>query len=201
MRQQFILLHNNHVNPYKPYSVGKFIENIITKCIPVASIVQAHPALIDSPTPCPRRCREAHCVCAQEWQRDPHRRDKRTGLRNITNQLVGFSGRRYVTLCQSDFRWYWRFSPLSSMHLKPPPPGQKRQKEEWENYWYIGMFGGMLFAAVGMYYKPDTRYASIHHVELVCVDHLWSNSIHNWALKEAKRRMEEKGESVEYKPS
>lgn len=27
------------------------------------------------------------------------------------------------------------------------------------------------------------------------------NSIHTWALKEAKRRMEEKGESVEYKPS
>ncbi|KAI0067725.1 hypothetical protein BV25DRAFT_1876391 [Artomyces pyxidatus] len=64
---------------------------------------------------------------------------------------------------------------------KPLPPGQKRVKEDWENLWYIGMFGGMGLAAVLLYYKPDT-------------------SIQTWALKEAKARMEARGEKVEYKP-
>ena len=31
-------------------------------------------------------------------------------------------------------------------------------KEDWENIWYIGMFGTMAFAGVMLYYKPDTRY-------------------------------------------
>jgi len=46
-----------------------------------------------------------------------------------------------------------------SLPDQPLPPGQKRVKEEWENIWYIGMFGTMAFAAVMLYYKPDTRYA------------------------------------------
>jgi hypothetical protein len=51
-----------------------------------------------------------------------------------------------------------RFHPnLLSPSPKPPPPGQKRQKEEWENVWYIGMFGTMAVATVLLYYKPDTR--------------------------------------------
>jgi hypothetical protein len=41
--------------------------------------------------------------------------------------------------------------------FKPPPPGQKRVKEDWENIWYFGMFGSMAFATVMLYYKPDTR--------------------------------------------
>ncbi|TFY70366.1 hypothetical protein EVG20_g2642 [Dentipellis fragilis] len=65
---------------------------------------------------------------------------------------------------------------------KPLPAGQKRVKEDWENAWYIGMYGGMGVAAVLLYYKPDT-------------------SIQTWALKEAKERMQARGESVEYKPS
>jgi len=65
---------------------------------------------------------------------------------------------------------------------KPLPPGQKRVKETWENIWYIGMFGTMALAAVLLYYKPDT-------------------SIQSWALKEAKARMEARGEEYEYKPS
>ncbi|KAF8511702.1 ESSS subunit of NADH:ubiquinone oxidoreductase, partial [Gautieria morchelliformis] len=65
---------------------------------------------------------------------------------------------------------------------KPPLPGQKRKREEWELIFYWGMFGSMALAAVGLYYKPDT-------------------SIQTWALKEAKARMEARGESVEYKPS
>ncbi|KAK7463651.1 hypothetical protein VKT23_005592 [Stygiomarasmius scandens] len=65
---------------------------------------------------------------------------------------------------------------------KPPPPGQKRVKESWENLWYIGMFGSMGVAAVMMYYKPDT-------------------SIQTWALREAKERMEARGEQYKYEPS
>jgi len=64
---------------------------------------------------------------------------------------------------------------------KPPPPGQKRVKEDWENIWYIGMFGTMAFAAVMLYYKPDT-------------------SIQSWALREAKERMEARGEKYKYEP-
>jgi len=55
-------------------------------------------------------------------------------------------------------------------------------KEDWENIWYIGMFGSMGLATVLLYYKPDT-------------------SIQTWALKEAKERMEARGEKVEYKPA
>ncbi|KAF9499718.1 hypothetical protein BDN71DRAFT_1502623 [Pleurotus eryngii] len=65
---------------------------------------------------------------------------------------------------------------------KPPPPGQKRVKEDWENIWVIGMFGSMAFATVMLYYKPDT-------------------SIQTWALEEAKARMEARGEKYQYEPS
>ncbi|KAJ8084087.1 hypothetical protein PM082_002854 [Marasmius tenuissimus] len=65
---------------------------------------------------------------------------------------------------------------------KPPPPGQKRVKESWENIWYIGMFGSMAFATVMLYYKPDT-------------------SVNTWALQEAKNRMEARGEKYKYEPS
>ncbi|KAF9056234.1 ESSS subunit of NADH:ubiquinone oxidoreductase [Panaeolus papilionaceus] len=64
---------------------------------------------------------------------------------------------------------------------KPPLPGQKRVKETWENAWYIGMFGTMAFATVMLYYKPDT-------------------SIQTWALKEAKERMDARGEKYQYEP-
>ncbi|EIM92979.1 uncharacterized protein STEHIDRAFT_46648 [Stereum hirsutum FP-91666 SS1] len=65
---------------------------------------------------------------------------------------------------------------------KPPAPGQKRVKEDWENIWYIGMFGGMIGVSVLLYYKPDS-------------------AVQNWALQEAKQRMEARGEPTEYKPS
>ncbi|KAG2752357.1 hypothetical protein P692DRAFT_20829710 [Suillus brevipes Sb2] len=65
---------------------------------------------------------------------------------------------------------------------KPPAPGQKRVKEEWENIWYVGMFGSMAMAAVLLFYKPDT-------------------SIQTWALREAKERMEARGEKYKYEPS
>ncbi|KAI0307805.1 ESSS subunit of NADH:ubiquinone oxidoreductase [Multifurca ochricompacta] len=65
---------------------------------------------------------------------------------------------------------------------KPPTPGQKRIKEDWENIWYLGMFGSLGLAALLLYYKPDT-------------------SIQGWALKEAKARMETRGEKVQFEPS
>ncbi|KAG8985097.1 hypothetical protein FRB94_011103 [Tulasnella sp. JGI-2019a] len=65
---------------------------------------------------------------------------------------------------------------------KPLGPGEKRKREDWEMIWYIGMFGSMAVAAVGLYYKPDT-------------------SIQTWALKEARQRLEARGDDFEYKPS
>jgi hypothetical protein len=44
------------------------------------------------------------------------------------------------------------------------------------------MFGSMAMAAVLLYYKPDT-------------------SIQTWALREAKERMEARGEKYKYEPS
>ncbi|KAJ3480870.1 hypothetical protein NLI96_g8046 [Meripilus lineatus] len=67
----------------------------------------------------------------------------------------------------------WLFSE------KPPPPGQKRKKEDWERLWYYGMYGSMALAGVLLYYKPDT-------------------SIQTWALAEAKARMEARGEKTDY---
>ena len=49
---------------------------------------------------------------------------------------------------------------------QPPAPGQKRQKENWENIWYIGMYGSMIVAAIGLYYKPDTR--CVGRVAIAC---------------------------------
>ncbi|KAF7310965.1 hypothetical protein HMN09_00639800 [Mycena chlorophos] len=65
---------------------------------------------------------------------------------------------------------------------KPPPAGFRRIKEPWENVWYWGMYGSMVVGAVLMYFKPDT-------------------SIQTWALKEAKARMEQRGEKYKYEPS
>ncbi|KAE8259929.1 hypothetical protein A4X13_0g660 [Tilletia indica] len=65
---------------------------------------------------------------------------------------------------------------------KPPPKGQKRQKEDWENVWMYGMFGGMAFAGVVLLYRPDT-------------------TIQTWAMGKAKERLAESGEVWQYKPS
>jgi hypothetical protein len=45
-------------------------------------------------------------------------------------------------------------SPFTHQQL---PAGQKRVKEDWENIWYIGMFGTMGLTGVLLYYKPDSR--------------------------------------------
>lgn len=36
-------------------------------------------------------------------------------------------------------------------------PGEKYEKEGWENIWYWGFFGTCAFGVVGYWYKPDTR--------------------------------------------
>ncbi|SPO43076.1 uncharacterized protein PSANT_00760 [Moesziomyces antarcticus] len=72
--------------------------------------------------------------------------------------------------------------PTGYLFGEKVPKGQKRQKENWENMWYFGMFGGMAFAAVALMYKPDT-------------------SIQTWAMAEAKKRLEASGDEWQYKPS
>ncbi|GAA5974433.1 hypothetical protein JCM11641_003208 [Rhodosporidiobolus odoratus] len=65
---------------------------------------------------------------------------------------------------------------------KPPAPGQKRVKEDWENIYYYGFGGGMLLGAVLIYYKPDT-------------------SIEGWARKQAQEKMAAAGETPSYQKS
>ena len=72
-------------------------------------------------------------------------------------------------------------------------------KEDWENIWYIGMFGTMAFAAVMLYYKPDTRCAYRARDSLILFT-LFFASIQTWALREAKERMEARGEKYKYEP-
>lgn len=53
-------------------------------------------------------------------------------------------------------------------HYDPPSgwlwgvkPGEKYENEGWENLWYYGFCGTLLFGVVGYCYKPDTRYESV----------------------------------------
>jgi hypothetical protein len=47
--------------------------------------------------------------------------------------------------------------------------------------YFYGFFGAMIAGTVFMYYKPDTN-------------------VHSWAYREAKARLEARGEKIEYKP-
>ena len=50
------------------------------------------------------------------------------------------------------------YAPLTHVCLsQPPAAGKKRAKEDWEDLWTYGMFGGMAFGAVLLWYKPDTK--------------------------------------------
>lgn len=84
---------------------------------------------------------------------------------------------------------------------QPPAPGQKRVKEDWENIWYIGMFGSLGLAALLLYYKPDTRCAPVSFALVWKPFDTGRRSIQGWALKEAKARMEARGEKVHYEPT
>ncbi|PQE04412.1 hypothetical protein CJF31_00010377 [Rutstroemia sp. NJR-2017a BVV2] len=66
-------------------------------------------------------------------------------------------------------------------HYEPPSgwlfgvkPGEKAEKEGWENIWVYGFLGTCAFGVVGYAVKPDT-------------------SIQTWALEEARRRLEAEG--------
>ncbi|KAH6678622.1 ESSS subunit of NADH:ubiquinone oxidoreductase [Halenospora varia] len=66
-------------------------------------------------------------------------------------------------------------------HFEPPSgwlfgvkPGEKAEKEGWENLWVYGFFGSLGLGVVGYAFKPDT-------------------SIQTWALEEARRRLEVEG--------
>lgn len=48
--------------------------------------------------------------------------------------------------------------------LRPPTgwlfgvkPGEKPEKEGWENVFFYGFFGSVAFGVVGYWFKPDTR--------------------------------------------
>ncbi|PVU92482.1 hypothetical protein BB561_003780 [Smittium simulii] len=58
-------------------------------------------------------------------------------------------------------------------------PGEKYEKEGWENLWYYGFYGAMLYAGIGLYFKPDTRITS-------------------WARVQAEMRMAERGDDISY---
>ena len=63
------------------------------------------------------------------------------------------------------------------------------------------MFGTMAFAAVMLYYKPDTRYAVVYLIaKYRALKFFCYSSIQSWALKEAKERMEARGEKYQYEP-
>lgn len=83
--------------------------------------------------------------------------------------------------------------------FQPPPPGQKRKREDWEVIWYVGMFGSMATAAVLMYYKPDTRCVFIFLTRIPSLT--FTRSIQTSALAEAKKRMEARGEATDYVPT
>ncbi|EMR71096.1 hypothetical protein MGN70_001454 [Eutypa lata] len=53
-------------------------------------------------------------------------------------------------------------------------PGEKYQKEGWENPFFYGFCGSLVIAGVAYGFKPDT-------------------SIQTWALEEARRRLEAEG--------
>jgi hypothetical protein len=52
-------------------------------------------------------------------------------------------------------------------HYDPPSgwlfgvkPGQKYEKEGWENIWYYGFIGSLVAAGVAYVFKPDTSYVN-----------------------------------------
>ncbi|KAF4634748.1 hypothetical protein G7Y89_g3355 [Cudoniella acicularis] len=74
-----------------------------------------------------------------------------------------------------------RRSDAHDSHYDPPSgwlfgvkPGEKAEKEGWENIWVYGFFGSIALGVVGYAFKPDT-------------------SIQTWALEEARRRLEVEG--------
>jgi hypothetical protein len=63
------------------------------------------------------------------------------------------------------------------------------------------MFGTLVAATVAVYYKPDTRYVFHGGSFFFRLDEFRrASSIQTWALVEAKKRMEARGEATDYVP-
>ncbi|ODQ54966.1 hypothetical protein SAICODRAFT_33623 [Saitoella complicata NRRL Y-17804] len=58
-------------------------------------------------------------------------------------------------------------------------PGEKREKEDWENIWVYGYGGCFVIGGILYYNRPDT-------------------TIQTWAMEEAKKRMVEEGIKLDY---
>lgn len=63
-------------------------------------------------------------------------------------------------------------------HYDPPTgwlfgvkPGEKYQKEGWENAFYFGFVGSLVIAGIAYVFKPDTSYVETTHLPLLP----WSN--------------------------
>jgi hypothetical protein len=73
-----------------------------------------------------------------------------------------------------------RFSTRSNLrsadhgdHYDPPSgwlfgvkPGQKYEKEGWENLWYYGFIGSLVAAGVAYVFKPDTSYVNFQSKQM-----------------------------------
>lgn len=64
--------------------------------------------------------------------------------------------------------------------------------------WYVGMYGSLGVGAVLYYYKPDTTCVASLHTQLYRDIDMLPNSIQTWAMKEARARMEARGEKTDY---
>lgn len=83
----------------------------------------------------------------------------RTHLRIVTSPSL--TARRNLTSTQTrsagDHAHEDHYDPPSGW-LWGVKPGEKYENEGWENIWFYGFFGSLLFGVVGYCYKPDTRY-------------------------------------------
>ncbi|ORX36785.1 ESSS subunit of NADH:ubiquinone oxidoreductase-domain-containing protein [Kockovaella imperatae] len=65
---------------------------------------------------------------------------------------------------------------------RPPPPGQRRKKENWERLFHWGMITPLVLLVAWKQLGPDT-------------------SMEPWARKEAEKRMSERGDLPKYTPT
>lgn len=77
---------------------------------------------------------------------------------------------------------------ILSRFFQPLLPGEKRQKEEWENPFVYGMGFNFLLILLIAFFKPDTRWVLwsvvlLHYVTVDC-------SMSAWAHEQAMRKLE-----------
>ncbi|KAI9892569.1 MAG: hypothetical protein M1814_001258 [Vezdaea aestivalis] len=99
-----------------------------------------------------------------------HPRLPRSSLRKPTPSL---QSTRPLTTTPTQKASHSQYDPPSGW-LWGVPPGQKPEKEGWENMWFYGFWGAVGITACAYVFKPDS-------------------SIQTWALEEARRRLESEG--------